>query len=456
MYKLLMRVLPLLTMGWLALQSCNKADLTGSDILPADDVLNTVFTDTTTLRTATVTGDSLIVFRIANNSQSGIVPSKIMVGLLNDPVFGKTVADVHMNLLPAVAYGTDYSDVTIDSVVLYLPYSSGDTLGLYGDFTSPQSLRVYELAEAMDFNTVYYSDKYFNVGSKVGEILGFTPDFTTKQPALTEVYDTLTNAHIRFDTVANVFINPQARIKLDGALGSRILTYIKESSTDADFLQKLRGVRIIPDVYNTGMFGFDITSTDCRLSVHYTRQSFSGKYIKGSVSLVPYKDVTQVKVVHLQNKYESGEVQSYIDNPSAGDELVFVQGTKGLFTKIEMPNITNLHDVIINRAELEVTIVDESNNKFPPPAKILVGYLDSEGNYLVIGNTETAVTKYSPKKYKIDLSTYVQDVIDGVNTNYPLFLIVSNRVQDPSRAVLGGCKHPQYPMKLNLTYTQLQ
>jgi len=120
----------------LSFSSCKKSTLIGSDLLPASDDINGIFTDTLSLNTKTV---SELPLKTSTNT-------KFPVGVMNDNVFGKTSASLYTQFQIAGQIDLGNPDsLFVDSLVLNLPYA-----GSYGKFTNSQNIYVYRVTEAIE------------------------------------------------------------------------------------------------------------------------------------------------------------------------------------------------------------------------------------------------------------------------------------------------------------------
>lgn len=134
------RILLVCSLFSLFIISCTKFDTTklGSDLIPVVDNINT-FADTfPIISTQGLYPDSLVpVFRNTN---------QVLGQINNDPVFGKTEANIFFQLkpdnYPFQFLGINDSLVKVDSVVLGLSY-----LGAYGDKSSLQTLSVSQVID---------------------------------------------------------------------------------------------------------------------------------------------------------------------------------------------------------------------------------------------------------------------------------------------------------------------
>ncbi|HPT04584.1 MAG TPA: DUF4270 family protein, partial [Bacteroidales bacterium] len=122
--------------------SCQKEpDKLGLGITPVGDRLNLRYCDTSTVIAYSVYDDSVRTDQV----------SPTLLGSIYDPVFGKTVASIYTQLSLS-EYDYDFGTQPIlDSLVLQLQYK-----GYYGDTTTPMTVKIYEMADTLSLDSVYY------------------------------------------------------------------------------------------------------------------------------------------------------------------------------------------------------------------------------------------------------------------------------------------------------------
>ena len=157
---------------------------------------------------------------------------------------------------------------------------------------------------------------------------------------------------------------------------------------------------------------------------------------------------------------------------------MFIQGMAGTNVKIEFPYLKNLGKVVINKAELELTVAADSKTEtFPPINQLLLrtaqfsAILDvrydsnfGEGataarpkeQLTTAGGTlrEETVAGTKVKKYYFNLSSHLQQMLDGKQGS-TIYITPHFKEEKASRVVLYGPKNSKYRAKLNLHYTKL-
>mgnify|MGYP006397105801 FL=1 len=159
-----------------------------------------------------------------------------------------------------------------------------------------------------------------------------------------------------------------------------------------------------------------------------------------------------------------------------GDSLLFVQSMAGIRTRVTIPNLLNLKNVIINKAELVISQRLDANRAdsiFTPPVQLLIVTLDSAGKVKSIPDNDDfneAFPSYGGNRlqygilpgdtvaqYKFNISQQVQLLIDGNITDYGLFLINNSAQETADRLMAGGGNRSDaYQVKLNIIYTPIE
>lgn len=429
--------------------ACNQPSIIGSDILPLEDNINIFFTDTLALSATTIKEDSTKVY----DSNPALQPARYLTGRVEDPVFGVYGSDIYTQV-ELLATNPDFSDVDIDSIVLTLAY---DTEGNYGDFSSNYNLKVFEVLEDMNPNQDYYSNQTFMTdATPIGEI-NFTPT-----PSDSVLIDT-------------ILVKPHIRIPLDNALGERFLNVTDTTVYQSDdfFTNFFKGIKLVGNqAGNQSILAFNLLDQLTNLELHYTvgdtaQKVFTFRVKSGST-----------KVMNFFHDYQSvnAPVVDFFDDPVKGDSLAFLQSMEGLNVKVEMPNIDNWKNVIVNKAELIVRVAqDENSAEYPLPDQLILLQNSSlTGDRVLIRDVSISLQRTSSfsglfggnsqvnsdsgediTEYRMNISGFLQDVIDGIQEDGTLYITTYPKPDQPSRLIIGGPGHSKYNMEIQLTYTKL-
>jgi hypothetical protein len=179
-----------------------------------------------------------------------------------------------------------------------------------------------------------------------------------------------------------------------------------------------------------------------------------------------------VKTVNFKHDYTGTPITPAINDYAVGEQRVYVQGMSGVNTRVEIPDLSSLGRVMINKAELTVTALpilgDEGNYNKEFTQQLIALVRNEAGELIPITDFSIATNSGggyfggSPEivngvtQYKINLTAYMQRLVDNqLLFNRAIYLSVYSKAKNPSHTVLCGAKHPQYPIKLNLIYTKL-
>jgi hypothetical protein len=454
----------LLGVALLTQTACNEPTLIGDDLVD-EDRLNISFTDTLSLEASVKKIDRIVVFDTIASTINGAV-FQYAVGRLEDPVFGKFTAELsfQVRLNEAFLRPTEFDSAEVDSVVLGLRYEGGsreELIAFYGDTLADQQLDIHLLTEPLDERQNYLTD----------QLLAYDPvPVGSKGPFVAKRTDSI--SFIDLDTVERQY-PAQLRIPLDNELvGQKILDILTDSVNlvTSNFLKEFPGFHLRSVADNNSVLGFTMPSAFSELSLYYTIDTIKRRIdfpISGLFVRSPY----------YEHDHSSGTIQPFLDNET-GDSLCFSQGAAGVLTRVSFPTASALRGSLINKAELELTLADlpEDDPDLYGPARFLIGRLDGDdGNFSDIEDVGRIFTWYrdfsswtrllggTPEEkivgsdtlqvYRINISSYFQDVVDGKIDDelvvYPFFMR-----QSPQRIVFYGTSHSEYPMRLRVSYTK--
>ncbi len=441
--KKIISIICLALCGAFAFESCKEPVILGKNILPGDDDINALFTDTFTIIAKTVREDSLISNRLAANQ----------IGCMMDPIFGKTSAGIYTQVRLPTANVDLGDNLVLDSLVLWM-----DLTAYYGDTAVAQTFQVYRMTELMPSDSdvdsiLYYSHQTFTIDQTlIGE--------KTMKPNLK---DSIITAY--GDTYP-----PCIRIRLEDVFANDLLA---QSGTpnfaDNDaFLNYLNGIYITTDTTTPGSALYLVNLLAfSSLTMYYSNDEDDS--LKFDFVFNP----DCVRVGHYTHNYSGSIVEPYLNSTDpAGDNLVFAQGLAGLKAWLQFPYIGSLGNVAINKAELIFTetesFSDDSIYKLPTQMTMTKreddganGFIDDvlEGSDHFGGKKETVnVDGEDLIQYRFNLARHFQLVIDG-NTNYGenngIYLLTNLSTRHAGRIVFGGGTHPDYKIELLITYTKI-
>ncbi len=441
-YPGLLPVFLMLTM--ISIVSCKKDPYSiGLDLLPASDTLNVKKVDT-----CTVVAYSLIQDSIRSDKSTSILLGSIM-----DPEFGITTASLYTQLrlsTEAVSFGTN---PVMDSLVLILPYGS-----TYGDITTPQNIKVYELSQDLFYDSLYYSKRRIAVNSTMLANLTFTP----------HPKDSV--------TVNGEVLYPQLRINLNhltNYLGNKILDAPATSlATNESFLTFMKGLNIetTPVYSQGGLMMFPISATQSKMILYYHNSENNSLQFTFTIGT---ETAYFTRLDHREYADASPDFRRELisHDTTAGRNKLYLQGLGGVWTKVRFPYIKTFekgHHIAINEVQLIMKNY-ETDTTLNPPVYINLVRRDTAGNIGSVIDSDEGSGYFGgtydagSRTYRFRITRHIQQLILGTTPDYDLFLMVNNPVSNvlsPYRVMLTGTQ-PTLPqstsdrLHLQIIYTMI-
>jgi hypothetical protein len=467
------------------LNSCKNQDTVGFTLGTKGSISGSVV-DSATIFTKTTTDDSVVT--------SGIAKSPL--GYINDPIFGSTQSDLitDLNLPGAAAYTLPAGTITIDSAVLILKYAQG----FYGDSSVRNSskyvLNVYQLAQRQATGGTYYSTTAWgHQGTIIGSTSMLNYTFAPRPNTKVIIDSAVSGKPDVPDT-----ISPQIRIPMSKSFINTVLFNANAAQLNSNliFLNNVKGLYITVDkTQSTGTGGTMMLQGDS-LSVNVYIRAVSGTVIDTTVVTLP---ITQYfSYIH---SVRSPTFQTAITNKTTvTDNLVYLQGLAGSRVKVSFPyldslfsnrNVGGVNNVIINRAELVVTMNPNSDiPKYLTPLPRLNLYeldianqrvqlpdasgLSSQEAVDAFGGFFNNPATLPASSYHFLVTSYIQNRITNKLIDYGTYLApgdasdstvvdITPTVQVAARTVAGGGyvnalgnNNPAYSMRLNVIYTRIK
>jgi hypothetical protein len=432
--------------------------------LQRDPLLNTTYTDTLTVTTSVVKLDSV------NTTK------QMLAGSVADSRFGTTRATFFSKVTLGVP-GRDTLRLSasatapvFDSAVLILPVNAR-----YGDTTVAQRFMAHQLTERLDPSRSYYQFEQL----RTGQLLGQTPERAR-------------------------LANNNLRISLNPELGQDIFQRAANSATapligQDRFEELLNGIRVSATAQaGAAIYSFDIINS--RLAIFYrntaadtTRRSLDLFLLDpvgdnfGNISF-PLDRSRGQAFSNLQADLGRSRFlanlarQRRLPTSATGNEA-YLQAGVGIGTHVQFPGILNLRRpntrMIINRAILSMHTTasnyEPERANQPPPLSLILVYADRDARvvrnadgsdrYLIQEYTRGAngvfprgETPYnnSARNYPdIDITTYLQQVVNGRTPNHGIIFKTTQFTNSVSKLLFGDQRAPvpaeRIQLKVNYT-----
>jgi hypothetical protein len=412
----------------------------------------------------------------------GVVNTKFLqkhpLGDLNDDIFGQTNASLSVSLkLPSDALTFGIEPV-LDSAVLILAYAKEFT----GDSTTTFKFEVNQLNEKLtansDFsNTAGHAFNATVIGTKTSRVnLKDSVKVTSIVPAGPDVSKALA-PHLRIPISAS-FIN------------ENFLNANKDNfKNNTLFSNFIKGLHISMTKVESGKAG-GITLLDFNSLL----KSKLELYYKNKKDSKPDTVVTSFTIENFiptpiastfNHNYDGTAIKTQLENPAIETDVTFVQSLAGVRTKLSINNLQELKNkgsIIINKAELVLSVPDGTYNKVASAQRIYLYTTDIAGQRSILpDNVPRSITEFrglsdlqfggyydaTNKNYKFIITSYLQDLLRDKIVPYDLYISAADpsaeaqNAFDPyfastGRTVLGSGKSTApFKIKLNVTYTKV-
>ncbi len=421
----------------LAFSSCKKADTIGLEVLPEEDRLEGVHTDSVTILAHIMVEDSL--------NTTG-TPYHVL-GSHNDPIFGLSKASIYTQVRPAALSPGFGTNPTIDSVVLSLAYAGyyADIMKLGGE----QSFSVHRLLEGMNDTLTYYSDDTLDYQKlPLGTFTG-----------LVETRDSV--------SINGVNEPPQMRILLNESFGQEILNSTSLSS-DENFLADFKGFYITPATQNlsTGagsLLYIDPESAYTKLIVYYHNDSVA--------AATPFNFVVNEITKRFNNfthDYSNAfDINAQLADSTLGADKLYLQSLASLKAKITFPHLDNFlangQEIAINKAELIFPVADNTTERLSPPSKMALVKKGSDGKDKFLDDNIYESPDFvggfynsTTEEFAFNIPRHMQSLLKDTTADKSIYLLVSFARTTGNRVIINGTQNADKPLKLRLTYTILE
>lgn len=419
--------------------SCNDDGAVGLDLLPNPDGIGVFKLDTFSLRTFTVTEDSLEVQQ----------PPILALGEVSDPVFGLSTVGLTYQVLLTNENINLGNNVQIDSLVLALSFDN-----YYGDTTDQLLLKVYELDETIYRDSIYYANQVPVHKSTPLATYTYTP-----QPKGTVPVD-----EPRVNGIDTVFNYPGLlRIPLSADLSNRLLAASggPDLQNNTNFLNFFKGVYITAERVNSSATGsvmlFSTTSARNGLFMYYKTDTVRRRFDMLMTDQAARRNV-------FSFNYQGTEVGSRINDTSDLVQEGYVQAGGSVKLKVDMPYLRNLvkdFDVAINKVEVIFEVIPGSDNApFTPPSRLFLlraDTLNGNSGFIVPDLVEPYYDgNFKNGRYTFVITRYIQELLRGDRTDFGMVLIANNTISSTNRVVLGSSNNAMYKPKMIITFTKLK
>ncbi|MGC6531448.1 MAG: DUF4270 family protein [Flavobacteriales bacterium] len=394
----------------------------GVTLLPEDDLLNVLSTDTVTLTLEMVLDTAVLTDEI----------NPVLCARYADPALG-TVNAGFFSQLRLEAANPDFGaedEFFVDSLVLVLGFD-----GLYPvpDRAWEPAFNVYSLTEEFYLDSAYTTN----------DAVAFDATTLELDPAGTYRVQTLV------DTIGDVAEDPQVRIPLDLSLADMLL-----GGEDADYASSDDFVKYFPGFYVeleesvvNQRYQFDLEDGTTRLEMYYRTGLDDDQDTTTFAFTINNNTARFTRVERTYSGFAQAFNDPMVEAISVSNGQGYVQGGAGFSLRIGFPHIEDFNgDAFvgrnINRAELIVPNT-ATGSELPEHEGMILREKDDDGKFQLIGDHNTLINidggyEVATDDYRFILTRHVQDLLNGEARTGDLYLLSSNRQNQLLRNLLNG------------------
>lgn len=397
--------------------------------------------------------------------------SSYQLGVYNHPLYGKSKANF-LTQLTLKSVNPKFGDSAIvDSVYVYIPYFSNETIvdttraysldSIYGN--TPINLSIYESKYYLrDFDPeagfeefqAYYSNQGEIFDNYIGEELARVENFQVSNQGF--IFPSETGEEDEKE-----YVTPGLRVKLDSL-------FFQQKIIDKEGSQELRNSANFKDYFRGLYFKVDSPTDDGTMflfgetrgyvTVHYSYTD-DNKRKSDSFQI----DLAGVQVNPFENNLLPGSIESELENANEelGEEKLYLRGGEGIMTVVKLFGADDDDDGIPEELELlraKKWLINEANLVFYVNQDAQTGG-ESEPDRIMIYNLNdnTLLADYSAdptnglppneallnhlgklnrgsdekgKYYKIKITDHISNLINKDSTNATLGIVVSQNVNN--------------------------
>lgn len=415
----------------LFLAGCEKPEQEiGLQLQPEDELLNVVRTDTATIEVQVIREDSLRTDEL----------SQALLGNYYNPEVGTVEASFYSQLRLSTPDHDFGPNPVADSLVLSFRYT-GEKWGA----SFPQFIEVYELADSLSIDSVYYSNE--DIPTIGGNLIksGQNPvDFNLTETVYfgSDSADPQLRVHLS-DQLANAFLNA----------GSDVY------DTNDNWLDFFKGIYVKSSSGSGGVYHLDVVSSQSGARLYYKNDNDTAFF-----------DYTINSVTARYNRYRNSFTGDFTPLNAAeaadGNITCRVQAAAGMKSLLTFPFLDSLKTapgVTINKAELIIPCTDPRDLRMPYPSRLFLLTENAEGDVVGLPGQLSSVVEIggfyesTENRYRFNISRWLQEYLNGTQAVNFLYLVANNAGVSARSVQLNGpqfsADDPTQNMRLEVTYS---
>lgn len=391
----------------------------GSELMPNGDKIEVLYDSSFTFKSKVLRNDAI---RTSNLQY-------YTLGIINDPYFGSFIGSYAGQFLPVftdtISKITSYN---IDSLVLYVAIDS-----IYGNPFDNIEFNLFELSSPLNEDSSYYSD------AEVSTLYNET--------------DKISRSFEYWGDSLAVFV-------LENDFAERLLSDTLFYESDTSFKDEFEGLAIIPSLHssNGGTININLSSSDTKFTLYHSNDTVDSLSLDYSV--------LSNRFAQYEYNYTGSQVETYLNNAEdENDDLMFLQGGTGLYSRIQLTNIAPWISDTINYSILNANLTmpvynDDNINIFSPPEKLTHYFYDDDSIFyytddylnLLNGKNYSFDGKHNEEEqyYHFDISRHLMNIMNRLATDSCINITIVDQTKYPHRVILKTGDD----IKLKITYTK--
>ncbi len=343
-----------------------------------------------------------------------------VLGTVWHPEFGITKANIVTQIRLSDVGPSWGTNPVVDSIVLSLAIS-----GYYGESTSVQTVRVYEILDSLNIDSSYYTTTQ----------VSYDPTPLGERTFIARPEDS-----VKVDTVN---VTPHIRIKLDNpTFAAKILAATSNDlESNTNWLRYFKGIYIKagepfasdkgtlmyinPESSYTNIKMYYHNDADTSLEYQFNYNAYCARF-------------TQFDHNNYQDASQEFRDQLLSNNTALGKEVLYLQASGGTRIDLRIPDLKYLSDelkakkIAINEARLVLTDIDP-DSKYQKPSQLVLVKLSEKDTISYLPDQYEGTSYFggtydeTKKSYSFRITHYIQSLIDDPdNANERLALYASS------------------------------
>ncbi len=372
--------------------SCTDPNNLGLEVQPESDIITFNVTENFTWQEG---------FTISEDSLPSDEKLSLLLGQINDPIFGENSAGFITQILLSANNNIIGENPEVDSVILSYSYS-----GYYGELEDFSSVNVQEIDFDIFKDSVYYSNS-FNLEN--------------------------TNSLVNTFAIKKENENPFLKISLKNTFGQKILDFGETILQDNDvFLQNFRGLHVTANSQNTILY-LNPSALNTKLVIYYHNSS------QDSLELEFQLDNNTARV----NLFNDKSDVSILNDQS----YKYIQSMAGYKLLVNINGLDSIKKVLsgksINKATMTFTIADDSQIDYPAHEKLLLVRLDDEDRNIFLTDYIIEGESYfggglQNGEYNFNITRYLYQLINNNSYTNKLYLLPTGSTVNANRSILNN------------------